>query len=99
MEFAYDGGGLGKGGEAVIGIDGKEVGRARIENTVAGRFGIDTFGVGSDTGSPVGKSYKTPFRFTGKVLRVDVVLGPRELSPEDEARLHRMHTAFADSHE
>ena len=28
MEFAYDGGGLGKGGEAVIGINGKEAGRA-----------------------------------------------------------------------
>ncbi|WP_165190100.1 arylsulfatase [Caulobacter soli] len=99
IEFAYDGGGLGKGGEAVIGIDGQEVGRTRIENTVAGRFGIDTFGVGSDTGSPVGKSYKTPFRFTGKVLRVDVELGPRDLSPEDEVALHRMHTAFADTHE
>ena len=99
MEFAYDGGGLGKGGEAVIGINGQEVGRKRIENTVAGRFGIDTFGVGSDTGSPVGKSYKAPFRFTGKVLRVDVVLGPRDLSPEDETKLHRMQTAFADTHE
>lgn len=99
MEFAYDGGGLGKGGEAVIGINGQDVGRKRIENTVAGRFGIDTFGVGSDTGSPVGKSYKAPFRFTGKVLRVDVVLGPRDLSPEDETKLHRMQTAFADSHE
>lgn len=99
MEFAYDGGGLGKGGEAVIGIDGQEVGRTRIENTVAGRFGIDTFGIGSDTGSPVGDSYKTPFRFTGKVLRVDVELGPRNLSPEDETKLHRMHTAFADTHE
>ena len=48
---------------------------------------------------PVGKSYKAPFRFTGKVLRVDVVLGPRDLSPEDETKLHRMQTAFADSHE
>ena len=56
MEFAYDGGGLGKGGEVVIGINDSEVGRKRIENTVAGRFGIDTFGVASDSGSPVGKS-------------------------------------------
>lgn len=99
VEFAYDGGGLGKGGEAVIGIDDKEVGRARIENTVAGRFGIDTFGVGSDTGSPVGKSYRAPFRFTGKVLKVDIELGPRDLTPEDETRLHSMHTAFAETHE
>ena len=61
MEFAYDGGGIGKGGEAVIGINGQEVGRARIPNTVPGRFGIDTFGVGSDTGSPVSNTYKPPY--------------------------------------
>ena len=95
VEFAYDGGGLGKGGEAAIAIDGKVVGRARIPNTVAGRFGIDTFGVGSDTGSPVTDTYKAPFPFTGKIERVDIELGPRNLSPEDEAKLHQMHTAFA----
>jgi len=99
VEFAYDGGGLGKGGEAVIGIDGKEVGRARIENTVAGRFGINTFGVGSDTGSPVTDTYKPPFPFTGKIERVDIELGPRNLSVHDETKLHQMHTAFAGSHE
>jgi hypothetical protein len=99
MEFAYDGGGLGKGGEAVIGIDGKEVGRARIEHTVAGRFGIDTFGVGSDTGSPVTNTYKASFPFTGTIERVDIVLGPRNLSPEDEAKLHEMYTAFVGTHE
>lgn len=99
VEFAYDGGGLGKGGEVVIGINGKEVGRKRIENTVAGRFGIDTFGVGSDTGSPVSDTYKPPFPFTGKIERVDIELGPQKLSKEDERKLHEMHTAFAGSHE
>jgi len=99
VEFAYDGGGLGKGGEVTIGVNGKEAGRKRIENTVAGRFGIDTFGLGSDTGSPVGKSYTAPFPFTGKVIKVDIELGPRDLSPEDEAKLHAMQTAFADTHE
>ena len=80
VEFAYDGGGLGKGGEAVIGINGKEVGRARIAHTVPGRFGIDTFGLGSDTGSPVSNTYQPPFPFTGTVERVDIELGPRNLS-------------------
>ena len=46
---------------------GKEVGRARIPNTVAGRFGIDTFGVGSDTGSPVADTYTAPFPFRGTI--------------------------------
>jgi arylsulfatase len=99
MEFAYDGGGLGKGGEATIAINGKVVGRARINNTVAGRFGIDTFGVGSDTGSPVTDTYKPPFPFTGRIDRVDIELGPRNLNADDEARLHKMHTAFAGSHD
>ncbi len=99
MEFAYDGGGLGKGGEAVIGINGKEAGRARIANTVPGRFGIDTFGVGADTGSPVSNAYRPPFPFTGKIERVDIVLGPMNLSPEDEQKLRDMHTMFVGTHE
>ncbi len=99
MEFAYDGGGLGKGGEAVIGINGKEVGRARIAHTVPGRFGIDTFGLGSDTGSPVSNTYQPPFPFTGTVERVDIELGPRNLSTEDESKLHAMHTAFVGTHD
>jgi len=99
MEFAYDGGGLGKGGEAVIGINGKEVGRARIANTVAGRFGIDTFGVGSDTGAPVADTYEAPFPFAGKIKRVEIELGPTNLSAEDEKKLHQMATAFAGAHE
>jgi arylsulfatase A-like enzyme len=99
MEFAYDGGGLGKGGEVVLGINSKEVGRARMKNSVAGRFGIDTFGIGSDTGSPVSNTYKPPFAFTGKIERVDIELGPRNLSPDDEKKLREMHTAFAGSHD
>lgn len=99
MEFAYDGGGLGKGGEAVIGINGKEVGRARIAHTVPGRFGIDTFGLGSDTGSPVSNTYQPPFPFTGTVERVDIELGPPNLSPKDESKLHAMHTAFVGTHD
>jgi arylsulfatase len=99
VEFAYDGGGLGKGGEVVIGVNGKEAGRARINNTVAGRFGIDTFGVGSDTGSPVTNTYKAPFPFTGKILQVDIDLAPQNLSPAEEVKLHEMETAFAGSHD
>ena len=99
VEFAYDGGGLGKGGEATLGINGKAVGRARIANTVAGRFGIDTFGVGSDTGSPVSNTYTPPFPFTGQIKRVDIELGPRNLSKEAEAKLHEMQTMFAGAHE
>jgi arylsulfatase len=84
FEFEYDGGGAGKGGEAVLFVDDKEVGRKRIERTVAGRFGIDTFGVGCDTGSPVCKHYKPPYPFSGVIVKVDILLGDAGLSEEEE---------------
>lgn len=84
FEFEYDGGGAGKGGEAVLFVNDKEVGRKRLERTVAGRFGIDTFGVGCDTGSPVCKEYKPPFPFTGVIEKVNILLGDPGLSEEEE---------------
>jgi len=66
---------------------------------VAGRFGIDTFGVGSDTGSPVSNTYTPPFPFTGRIERVDIELGPKNLSKEDEAKLHEMQTMFVGAQE
>ena len=84
FEFRYDGGGAGKGGEAVLYLDNQEVGKQRIERTVYGRFGIDTFGVGCDTGSPVCKDYKPPFSFTGAIEKVDIFLGESGLSEEEE---------------
>ena len=35
MEFKYDGGGIGKGGGITLFVDGKEVGKGRVERTVA----------------------------------------------------------------
>jgi arylsulfatase A-like enzyme len=84
FEFHYDGGGPGKGGEAILYLDNQEVGKQRIERTVFARFGIDTFGVGCDTGSPVCKDYKPPFAFTGAIEKVDIFLGDPGLSEEEE---------------
>jgi arylsulfatase A-like enzyme len=84
FEFQYDGGGAGKGGQAVLFVNNKEVGKKRIERTVPGRFGIDTFGVGCDTGSPVCKDYKPPCPFTGVIEKVDILLGDPELSEKEE---------------
>ncbi len=74
FDFAYDGGELGSGGLGTLFINGKSVGEARIEKTVPGRFGIDTFGVGMDTGSPVSNTYKPPFAFTGTIDEVRIEL-------------------------
>ena len=54
MEFAYDGGGLGKGGTVTLYIDGKAVGSGRIERTLPMIFSADeTSDVGMKRGSPV----------------------------------------------
>ncbi len=33
MEFAYDGGGLGKGGDVILFYDGTEAGKGRVDAT------------------------------------------------------------------
>jgi arylsulfatase A-like enzyme len=54
MEFAYDGGGLAKGGTASLFVDGKPVGSGRIEQTIPSVFSADeTTDVGVKLGSPI----------------------------------------------
>jgi hypothetical protein len=49
FDFAYDGGGPGKGGIGTLYIDGKKVGEGRIERTQPGIFSADeTADVGID---------------------------------------------------
>jgi arylsulfatase A-like enzyme len=81
-DFAYDGGGLGKGGVMHISIDGKEVASGRIERTIVSSIGTggEAFDVGQDTGVPVTEDYKATGRFTGQIDRVTVDLGA--LDPE-----------------
>ena len=94
FEFAYDGGGLGKGGVGTLLIDGKKVGEGRIEKTIPARFGIDTFGVGADTGSPVSNTYKSPFAFTGTIGKVVVDLTPMKKSDADAAAILELALAM-----
>ncbi len=84
FDFAYDGGGIGKGGHGTISVDGRKVAESHIERTIGNRFSLDeTFDVGEDTGTPVVEDYaeKMPFRFTGTLKKVVVELGPSKLTP------------------
>jgi arylsulfatase len=77
MEFAYDGGGFGKGGNVSLYYDSKKVGEGRVEHTVSMLFSADeTTDVGRDTGTPVSSDYtrKTSV-FNGKVHWVQIDLG------------------------
>jgi arylsulfatase A-like enzyme len=75
MDFAYDGGGVGKGGTATLSVDGEEWAKGRIDETVPTRFSMNEgLEIGRDAGMPVVNSYEVPFRFTGEIGRVVVRL-------------------------
>jgi arylsulfatase len=58
MEFAYAGGGPGKGGKVTLLVDGKAVGEGEIPMTQAMIFSADDGAdVGEDTGAPVSPDY------------------------------------------
>jgi arylsulfatase A-like enzyme len=58
MEFAYDGGGLGKGAAITLYVGGKKVGAGHVERTHSFIFALDeTLEVGSDAGEPVSEDY------------------------------------------
>jgi arylsulfatase A-like enzyme len=74
MEFTYDGGGVGKGGNVTLYVDGEQVGEGRVEGTVPMLFSADeTTDVGSDTATPVSNDYgPRDSAFTGKVVWVQI---------------------------
>jgi len=58
MEFAYAGGGPGKGGKATLFLDGKKIGEGDIGATLAFVFSADDgLDVGEDSGAPVSPDY------------------------------------------
>jgi arylsulfatase A-like enzyme len=98
MEFAYDGGGLAKGGTVTLYVDGDKVGEGRVEGTVPMIFsGDETADVGSDTASPVSDDYGAADNaFNGRVEWVQIDLGE---DAEDADHLitpeERLHVAMA----
>jgi hypothetical protein len=94
MEFAYDGGGVGKGGAVTLFVDGEKVGDGRVEGTVPMLFSADeTTDVGSDSATPVSDDYgPKDSGFTGRVrwVQIDIDAAAEDvdhlISPEE--RLH-----------
>jgi arylsulfatase A-like enzyme len=77
MEFAYDGGGMGKGGDVTLYCDGKEVGKGRVDQTQGFIFSADeTTDIGYESGTTVSPDYSAhTSRFTGKINWVRIDLG------------------------
>jgi arylsulfatase len=77
MEFAYDGGGMGKGGTVTLYCDGKEVGKGRVEQTQGFIFSADeTTDLGYESGTTVSPDYTVhSSKFNGKINWVQIDLG------------------------
>jgi arylsulfatase A-like enzyme len=78
FEFAYDGGGVGKGGLGTIFVNGTKVAEGRIDRTEPFIFSADeTADVGRDDGMPVSEDYKLGDNaFTGKIDKVTIDVKP-----------------------
>ncbi len=93
MEFAYDGGGLGKGGDVTLLVDGNRTGTGRVDMTVPMLFSADeTCDVGSDLGTSVSsETTGTNNVFNGRVLGVQLDAGKsdadRYITAEDRLRI------------
>ena len=93
MEFAYDGGGPGKGGAVRLYLDGKQVGEGRLPATVPLTFSVDeTADLGRDSASPVSDDdTQKKSIFTGVVNWVQIDLGTDDhdhlISPEERLRI------------
>jgi arylsulfatase A-like enzyme len=71
-DFAYDGGGMGKGGMGTIMVNDKKVAEKRIEKTQPGIFSVDDLAdIGLDEGTPV-SDYAVPAKFKGTISYVTI---------------------------
>ncbi|MBN1510084.1 MAG: hypothetical protein JW955_24775, partial [Sedimentisphaerales bacterium] len=95
MEFAYAGGGLGKGGKVTLFTDGKKVGEGEVGATLAMVFSADDgCDVGEDSGAPVSEDYGSRGNaFNGHIKGVQLAIAEAAESvdhlvkPEDALRI------------
>ncbi len=90
MEFEADGATPATGGNVTLLIDGRPVGKGRMDHTVPVRFsGYAGMDIGRDNGGVVDRTYEPdkPFPFTGTVKRVVFDVKPH-LSDHDELEVH-----------
>jgi arylsulfatase len=98
MEFAYDGGGLAKGGTVSLFVDGQQVGEGRVEMTEPFAFTADeTADVGMEAGSPVSPDYGPKGNaFNGQVNWVEIDVDKDALDQDHFlAPEERLHVAMA----
>jgi arylsulfatase A-like enzyme len=95
-EFAYDGGGLARGGLGSIFVNGAKVAEGRIERTQPSIFsGDEGADVGEDGETPVTEDYgiAAPYKFTGRIDRVTVDV--KEMQQADKAEENKLRAEAA----
>ena len=110
FDFKYDGlgfatlafnnlSGIGRSGVGTLSVDGKVVATETLERTVPLTLPVDeTFDIGSATGTPVDDAdYQVPFRFTGKIDKLQIALDPPTLTEDDKKKLMEAGRAAQDA--
>jgi arylsulfatase len=95
VEFTYDGGGVGKGGDVALYVDGTKVGTGRVAMTVPMLFSADeTTDVGTDSATPVSDDHgPAEVEFSGRVnwVQLDIDDAAEDvdhmISPEERMRI------------
>ena len=98
LDFNYDGGGVGKGGQATLTVDGEKVASEHLPQTITYRMSLDeTLDIGEDTGTPISEAYKVPFKFTDKLDKITINITEEKLTEEqlEEYRQGRVRSALA----
>jgi len=101
LDFAYEGGGRGKGATATLSVNGQQVAEGRIANTNANIFSLDEGAdVGVDEGTPVTEDYKEhDNKFTGKIDKVTVEVGEAKLTATDQQEFEQENSAAIEAEE
>ena len=88
FEFAYDGGGLGRGGTGTVLVNGEKVAQGRIDRTQGMAFSADE---GADVGmirdAGVGDYKAGDNRFTGTIRKIVLEVGPLRLGAADGEKI------------
>ncbi|MGH7725149.1 MAG: arylsulfatase [Candidatus Eiseniibacteriota bacterium] len=93
VEFKYDGGGVAKGGDVTLYVDGKPVGKGRVERTIPMGYSADeACDVGADSGSPASPDYGPRGNaWNGDIEWVQIDLGGDDndhlISPEERLKV------------
>jgi hypothetical protein len=110
FEFDYDGlgfgtfafnnlSGVGRPGEGIMRVDGKEVARKKMEKTIPITLAWDeSQDIGSDTLTGVNDAdYQVPFTFNGKIVKITLDINRPKLSPDDIKKLEEGQRKASDN--